>query len=130
MSRELIPEEALDVLGQARWDRDATRQLELLSLSFYWSDEMLFEFGISCLEHDPENFSFKDLILYRESLNRGKPDEQYQDVWEQVREACPQWPGFREDRCSTELGAALDSSIRRECASIERDLRERESTDV
>lgn len=74
------------------------------------------------MQADPENYRFKDLLLFRSSLIRGQPDEQFREVWEQVLEACPNWPGFRTERSSSELNAALDSAIRRQCASIEREL--------
>lgn len=129
MSNRLIPDEALELLGQAQWDRSATRELELLSLSFYWTDEMLFEIGACCMQLDPNSYRFKDLWLYRRSLIRNQPNEQYRDVWELVLETCPDWPGFRADRCSTELAAALDSAVRRQSASIERELRESQPRD-
>lgn len=129
MNKKLVPIEALDVLRQARWDKDATRSLELLSLCFYWSDELFLESMEPCMRFDDENYSFKYLMMYRESLIRGQPNKKYRDVWDQVLEACPDWPGFREDRCSSGLRAALDSSIRKACASFERFLRENKSID-
>jgi len=127
MTVQLIPVPALEVLRRARWDQNASREIELLSLSFYWSDEMIWEVGMRCMEIDHNNCSFKDLLLYRSSLVRGEPNEQYYAVWDQVRKACPQWPGFRENRCSTDLRGDLDSAIRKQRASIERDLRKHKS---
>jgi hypothetical protein len=47
------------------------------------------------------------LLTYRSSLIEGKPSEVYRGPWDQLRAACPQWPGFRPERCSPQLARAL-----------------------
>jgi hypothetical protein len=67
-------------------------------------------------------------MVFRTSLIRGEPIEEYRRNWEQLREACPAWPGFRPERCSTELLPAWQRALKRMCIDFERGLRESEHT--
>ena len=88
----LLPPKAVEMLRGAVYDPDAVRQVELMTASFVWSDERN---GV------PGNLaSVRGLFGYRGSLQRGQSDESMREPWDQLRAACPGWPGFRPERCS------------------------------
>ena len=120
----LFPEEALAFLREARYDPNACRGMESLSASFHWSDEWLSRVVRLCLDHSSRAYFY--VIVYRTSLIEGKPIEEYRRVWEHLLQACPEWPGFRPERCSTDLRLALGRTRKRLCIDFERDLRESE----
>ncbi|HZN65507.1 MAG TPA: hypothetical protein VFB66_09410, partial [Tepidisphaeraceae bacterium] len=46
--------------------------------------------------------------------------------WDQLRAACPEWPGFRLERCSIDLLPAWQRALKRMCIDFEREMRESE----
>lgn len=103
----LFPDAALDALREARWSPDADRAFELMSGGFVWSDERLNDVARICSELD--NWAFRCVIAYRASLIRDEPRTEFLEPWNQLRAACPDWPGFRPDRTDHSLREALDA---------------------
>lgn len=124
MDEMLFPEEALAFLRETRHDPDARRGFECLTTSFHWSDERLSRVVRLCLNHDSRAYFY--VMVYRTSLIKGEPIEEYRRVWDQLRESCPEWPGFRPERCSTDLLPAWERALKRMCIGFERELRESE----
>jgi hypothetical protein len=124
MDEMLFPDEALAFLGNARYDRAAKRGFEGLTCAFHWSDELLFQVHRICRNHESRAFFY--VMVFRSSLIQRKPIEEYRRTWDQLREACPEWPGFRPERCSTELARDLVRTMKRQCIALEREMREAE----
>ena len=103
----LLPDAALTILRQARWALDAERTFELMSGGFVWSDERLGDIAGICTEVD--NWAFRFVIGYRASLIRGALRTELRGPWDQLRIACPDWPGFRPERADHSLKDALDA---------------------
>ena len=124
MDEFLFPDEALALLRLARYDPQARRGFEMLSTSFSWSDEGLPRALRLCRNHGSEAAFY--VMVFRTSLIKGEPIEEYRRTWEQLRAACPEWPGFRPERCSTELRPEWERALKRMCLDFERELRESE----
>ena len=106
----LLPPKAIEMLRATRFSPAAGRSVELMTASFMWSDETG---GV------PGNLpSVRALFGYRGSLQRGQPDESLREPWDQLLAACPEWPGFRPERCS----AALRDELEREYAALAEDF--------
>lgn len=103
----LFPDDAIAILREARWKPDAKREFELMSGGFVWSDEHLGDIALLCVELD--NWAFREVIAYRASLIRSAPRTELREPWEQLRRECPDWPGFRPERCDPSLESAMDS---------------------
>jgi hypothetical protein len=101
----LIPGEALTQLRQARFDPRANRGFNRAAWAFLWSDELLHHVRPICKAQGSRAESC--LLAFRSSLIEGRPIEEYRGPWEQLRAAVPEWPGFRPERCSTNLARAL-----------------------
>lgn len=106
MTKMLFPDNAIDMLRRARWSADATRSFEIFSGGFHWSDECLSDVARICVESD--NWSFRYVMAYRASLIRGTPRDELREPWDQLRIECPEWPGFRPERCDCSLAQELD----------------------
>ena len=89
MGTLLFDDEALDFLSRAVYDPDATRSYEIMSDSFVWSDELLFE----AFAEFSGAWPFRELMAYRHSVMLCAPDSRFGPVWEQVAKTCPGWPG-------------------------------------
>ena len=89
-------------------DPDAERSYTGLSDSFTWSDELL----LDAMVRYGGGYPFSELLGYRHSVIRGAPDSRLRPVWEQVTNACPNWPGLRPERNSPTLAAELDRAGR------------------
>lgn len=106
-----FPDAALAQLRSARFQETAFPCLELTTKSLVWSDEAYLEFVAVCNDHGspwglvPLNF--------RSSLIRGQPDESGREAWDELRRRCPQWPGFRPERCSPMLCEELERQVAR-----------------
>jgi len=102
----LFPDEAFALLQQARWDASATRQYEIMSGGFAWSDEWPSDVAYLCVERG--SWAFRYVMGYRASLIRGAPREELRAPWDQLLRECPEWPGFRPERSSPALTKDLD----------------------
>jgi hypothetical protein len=116
MEELLFPEEAIVILRAAVYFADAKRSYDMMSGSFLWSDELLRESAPACRRHN--SWAFRYLLGYRGSVIRGTPDNKLLPVWEQVMRSCPNWPGFRPERNSTNLAAELRRIGKAECRRI------------
>lgn len=95
-----LPPKVIEMLRGAQYDPTAVRRAELMTGSFIWSDERN---GV------PGNLaSVRALFGYRGSLQRDQPDESLREPWDQLLAACPEWPGFRPERCSATLRDDLE----------------------
>lgn len=128
MSDELFPDEALAFLQKARFDEHATRGFELMSLSFWWSDEKLREVGRICRSN--ESHAHRAVMEFRSSLILGRPIEVYRPAWDQLLAACPNWPGFRPERLSPDLLSEWTREKRRACVAFEREVRSMPTADL
>ena len=117
MSSALFPVAAIDAFRRSAWDKHATRKYELMSGGFMWSDEAWREVGEICVAQD--NWAFRYVLGYRASLIRESPRLELRDPWTQLLEACPQWPGFRPDRCSPKLKEELDAIAQQRLAELD-----------
>ena len=102
----LFPDAAIEILRRARWTPDATRSYEIMSGGFHWSDECLFDVAQICVESD--SWAFRFVVGYRASLIQGVPRDELREPWDQLRTECPDWPGFRPERCHKSLAKELD----------------------
>jgi hypothetical protein len=107
-----FPEKAVAVLRAARFDPSATPSLELLSGAFIWSDERYLEFVAYC-SHDGV-LTYWEPVIYRSSLILGRPDAESRSGWKELRQACPNWPGFRAERSSESLRKDLERALSEE----------------
>jgi hypothetical protein len=112
----LLPDDAIAVFRRAVWNPDARRFHEMMTGSFWWTDELVQEVAQLCSGRD--NWSFRYLMGYRASVIRGKPDGRFRPVWDQVARECPDWPGLRPERSSVSLGAELHREGRRQCIAF------------
>jgi hypothetical protein len=117
----MLPQRALEVLSRAVYDPRAERSYEMMSDSFLWSDEGLWE----AMAHD-DAWAVRRLLGYRGSVIRGASDGVLRPVWEQVSKSCPGWPGLRPERNSPTLAAELLRERRRACVQALRVMREME----
>jgi len=106
MDAMLFPSEALALLRDACYDPEAHCGFAGLPCGFNWSDELLVKARPICLAHGSRADFY--LMAYRSSLIRGEPIEEYLFPWDQLQAACPDWPGFRPERCNTELARSLE----------------------
>ena len=130
MDSLLLPDDAIVILRRAVWQPDAKRSHELMTGSFWWSDELVGEVARLCVGKD--NWSFRYLMGYRASVIRGAPNVAFRPVWEQVAQECPDWPGLRPERNSQALAVELHREGRRQCVEFmrwERQLRAKSPKD-
>jgi hypothetical protein len=111
MDEMLFPDEAVAFLRETRYDPDARRGFEALTCALHWSDERLPRVARMCMNHGSRAYFY--LMVFRSSLIQGKPKEEYRRTWDQLEAACPDWPGFRPERSSTELAEHLECRMNR-----------------
>jgi len=110
-SNQLFPASALAILRKAHYDEKATRNYEILSGGFWWSDELLRDVATVCMEVD--SYAYGYVMAYRASISTGTPRDDLRGAWDQLLLECPDWPGFRPERCATTLARDLhEESIR------------------
>ena len=83
-----------DQLRLQRMAPDAEPFLELMSDGFVWSDERLHGLGTD------EMGVLRAIFRFRTSLIAQQPDSRFEDLWNALREICPEWIGFDPSRCS------------------------------
>jgi hypothetical protein len=111
----LFPQAAIEILRAACWSAEATRGYEIFSGGFYWSDEGLEEAARFC----DDNWAYREVIGYRASLIQGLPRRELFLPWEQLQNECPNWPGFRSERCAPALAAELDQASQNAMAELD-----------
>jgi hypothetical protein len=125
----LLPDDAIIILRQAIWQPDARRFLEMMTGAFWWTDELVQEIAHLCVARG--NWSFRYLMGYRASVIRGKPEERFRPVWDQVARECPDWPGLRPERNCVSLATELHREGRKKCIEflrLEREIQKRNLT--
>jgi len=113
----LFPESALVILRQTSWNPEAQCGYEIWSGGLFWDDEFP-RVAIDACAH-VDSCAYRYVIGYRASVIRGQPREHLVAPWAQLAAACPQWPGFRPERCSPELRPRLDAEETRAISEIE-----------
>jgi hypothetical protein len=117
MSSEFhFPESALAILRRTRCDANAHYWYDGMSNCPIWDDEFPLTALIECALRD--NWAFRFVLLYRSSLILGKPREEIRASWDQLALECPQWPGFRPERRSTEFVRWLKVERKRFMAEV------------
>src|SRR5262245_55763012 len=100
----LFSETELSVLRISRYDPEAVRAYDIFSGGFYWSDE-----GITELAKVSDTSLYRYLIRHRASISEGKPKGPLA-LWDQLLSVCPDWPGFRPERCAQSLASELEQA--------------------
>jgi hypothetical protein len=118
MHEMLFPDEALAILREAQWDPFASRSYEIMSGGFRWSDECWGDVTPICMEQG--SWAFRYVLGYRAWLIRGVPREELRLPWDQLLRACPEWPGFRPERCSPTLAGELQIEDQRTIEALNR----------
>lgn len=108
MTDNLFPQNAIALMQQAHWDSAATRSYEMMSGGFKWSDEWPAGVSFLCMEED--SYAFRFVLGYRASLIQGRPRDDLRAPWDQLSRECPEWPGFRPERCSPTLKSELETA--------------------
>lgn len=85
-----------------------------MSGGFFWSDELLRETSAA-----PKDVAHRAIIGYRASLIDGQPREELRGGWDQLRRECPDWPGFRPERCDLALKDEQELANRRGMRRLE-----------
>ncbi len=108
MTEAYFPEDAVACLRRTRYNPAARPSLELVSGSFLWEDE--FEDYIAFVAHCRAQgcLRYGEPVGYRTSVIRGRPNAGHRRGWEELRKACPDWPGFREERYGAHLRPELE----------------------
>jgi hypothetical protein len=95
-------------------DPNASREFDLMSGGFVWSDE---KHGTEVAFGSPTQSLFRCLLGYRASLIRAMPIDHLRWLWVAVERGCPNWPGLRPERIdpslAKELGAENARALRR-----------------
>jgi hypothetical protein len=113
-----FPDGAIEILCQTKWTPSAERTFDGMAGGFVWDDEFTREAISACTEID--NWAFRVVIAYRASLVAGEPREELRAPWDQLARDCPDWPGFRPERRSTDLKGPMERANERFMASIRR----------
>lgn len=87
MDEMLFPDGALAFPDEARYDRSARRGFEALTGALYWSDERLPRVARMCMSKGSR--AYFCLMVFRSSLIRGEPKEEYRRTWDHLKVACP-----------------------------------------
>jgi hypothetical protein len=73
---------------------DAKPFLELMSDGFVWSDEKLHGLSVEDMG------ALRAVYRFRTSLITQIADSRFENIWNELRKACPEWIGFDPSRCS------------------------------
>ncbi|MDQ8205754.1 hypothetical protein [Pelagicoccus sp. SDUM812003] len=103
-------EAVYEILRGMSFDPHATHKYDILRGGFFWSDELPSQ------EKDRENFLRCLMVLakpiaHRSELSLDKEELRFEEEWTELREKCPDWPGFRDERIN-------DERIKRELKAI------------
>lgn len=109
--KHLFDESELASLRKAEFDQRAARTYDMLSGGFRWSDERL--------DLATNTWAFRYVLGYRASLSNGAALHELRAAWDQLLSACPDWPGFRPERCATALAAELAQECERVVAELD-----------
>lgn len=80
-------------LLELEMDVNAVPVLDVLCDAFVWSDERIYEIT------DDELVFLRRIFKYRTSVLVGEERVDLKPFWNELRNACPGWIGFRFERC-------------------------------
>jgi hypothetical protein len=83
-----------EALKKCEYDPKATSTYHMMAGGLMWSDEAPLQQG------GPLRFAAKlrSVIAYRASLSAGIPRPELEAEWLDLKNAVPNWPGFKEER--------------------------------
>ena len=124
MSRFQLTPEIVAAARALRFDPEASRGFDVFAGGFVWTDEWSPALEEACRRASAVEFAdfFRQVVGYRASVIRGDADEKLFPCWKALERLCPEWPGFRPERCSGALLADLERTNDLELAKFERDL--------
>ncbi len=98
-------ERNIELMRRLRFQSEAVPRYDCLSDAVVWSDEV------------PEEIPFADVgflrhVLHFRIVRLKSPAVAMDDIWERLRQLCPGWPGFREERCNCDATLKLYDDLR------------------
>lgn len=102
-------EKTIQVLRHCTYDPKAERIYDIMRGGFLWFDEVP-----PREEHENHRTGIRcvvELLAYRASLSLKEPNPQWEQSWQSVKSALPEWPGFRTDRIYGQVQRDLRAAI-------------------
>lgn len=101
-------------------DPHATRSLHFQCSSFFWTDEIP-EFVDDGYDASIRHFMLY-LLSYRKMQIYGEEVPVFLPLWNRLKERCPNWPGFRDERMHASLIPDLEAETEKELDRLDRML--------
>jgi len=108
---QFFSDAALAVLDAMRFDPGARAHFEYLSGGLLWSDEFP-KCGTSEWLAIAPGHLYSYLLAYRASITLGPERAGIRELWEQVVQKAPNWPGLRPERRGPRALRRLQAALR------------------
>ena len=116
-----LPEAAFAALRAAVWSPEARITVEFLSGTPIWEDERHDKFVMACMEghcdrwHDPFHYR---LFLITGQKNELVDYDRCEQSWNLIAANCPNWPGLRADRTTSQIRERIERILAEVMASF------------
>ena len=110
---------ALQILNSMPFDPNATYAFEHMSGGMIWSDELP-DFGSPEWETMSNGFQYRFLIAARHDITLDEPSPRFEELWQQVENRAPNWPGLHPERRGVRMRKKLRAAKRLAAKCYER----------
>jgi hypothetical protein len=107
----LFTEFALTILNCLPFDPQARGRFEYLSGGLVWADEFPPHGSPEWTVIEP-GYLYRHLLAYRASITLAQEYATSHELWEQVAEHAPNWPGLRPERRGEQAKRRLQAALR------------------
>ncbi len=83
-------------LENCSFDSEAESDYDIMAGGLFWSDEV--PDRNECREYLSVMLYLRRIIAYRASLTLNEERVEFRDKWLELKDAIPNWPGFKNDR--------------------------------